>query len=287
MGRGVVQIWGVLCSNVKKDMPIQVHKKRKRTTKNSETVITESSEQRRPRGRPRKQPVNDSPNNTNSSGQKMQTPAVQYLDDSSALVSIDPASDNTSDQETAMIKSPKLRKPRGRPRKQPVNNSQIVQNPTAEDSSSTLLTVNLVSKNGNTHDHVPEENSQFAQEVSNRKSADKSIFVTSKYRKSKDKARTGVQIPENGLPLCIIDEEAELPSSNSPIVANLGLDTMKYDFGLAKCSIPSNIALPRMVLCLAHNGKVAWDVKWRPSDVCDKQRMGFLAVLLGNGALEV
>ncbi|XP_022765150.1 uncharacterized protein LOC111310200 isoform X2 [Durio zibethinus] len=55
-------------------------------------------------------------------------------------------------------------------------------------------------------------------------------------------------------------------------------------------SIPGDIALPRAVLCLAHNGKVAWDVKWKPYDINDSkfnQRMGYLAVLLGNGSLEV
>uniref|UniRef100_A0A7N2L416 Cation/H+ exchanger transmembrane domain-containing protein n=1 Tax=Quercus lobata TaxID=97700 RepID=A0A7N2L416_QUELO len=52
----------------------------------------------------------------------------------------------------------------------------------------------------------------------------------------------------------------------------------------------SDVALPRAVLCLAHNGKVAWDVKWRPSNTSEskcKHRMGYLAVLLGNGSLEV
>jgi general transcription factor 3C polypeptide 2 len=56
------------------------------------------------------------------------------------------------------------------------------------------------------------------------------------------------------------------------------------------CPIPQNVALPRVVSCLAHNGKVAWDVKWRPLNNLDsscKHRMGYLAVLLGNGSLEV
>ncbi|XP_073220876.1 uncharacterized protein [Cicer arietinum] len=56
------------------------------------------------------------------------------------------------------------------------------------------------------------------------------------------------------------------------------------------CSVPGNVALPRVVSCLAHNGKVAWDVKWRPLNNFDsstKHRMGYLAVLLGNGSLEV
>lgn len=56
------------------------------------------------------------------------------------------------------------------------------------------------------------------------------------------------------------------------------------------CPIPQNVALPKFVSCLAHNGKVAWDVKWRPLNNIDSScnhRMGYLAVLLGNGSLEV
>ncbi|PKA57401.1 hypothetical protein AXF42_Ash013589 [Apostasia shenzhenica] len=57
-----------------------------------------------------------------------------------------------------------------------------------------------------------------------------------------------------------------------------------------KSSILEEFALPRLLLCLAHNGKVAWDVKWRPyetDDSKDKHHMGYLAVLLGDGSLEV
>ncbi|OAY74806.1 General transcription factor 3C polypeptide 2 [Ananas comosus] len=55
-------------------------------------------------------------------------------------------------------------------------------------------------------------------------------------------------------------------------------------------SIPKDIASPRIVLCLGHNGRVAWDVKWRPcqgNSLAGKTHMGYLAVLLGNGILEV
>ncbi|KAK7392586.1 hypothetical protein VNO78_21029 [Psophocarpus tetragonolobus] len=58
----------------------------------------------------------------------------------------------------------------------------------------------------------------------------------------------------------------------------------------ATCYVPEDATLPRVVSCLAHNGKVAWDVKWRPTNIsrsCCKHRMGHLAVILGNGSLEV
>ncbi|CAH2036808.1 unnamed protein product, partial [Thlaspi arvense] len=60
--------------------------------------------------------------------------------------------------------------------------------------------------------------------------------------------------------------------------------------GEPSSDISEDIALPRVVLCLAHNGKVAWDMKWRPlyaDNSRNKHRMGYLAVLLGNGSLEV
>ncbi|CAN8312580.1 unnamed protein product [Cochlearia groenlandica] len=64
--------------------------------------------------------------------------------------------------------------------------------------------------------------------------------------------------------------------------------------GNVPCELPidisEDIALPRVVLCLVHNAKVTWDMKWRPpsaDDALNKHRMGYLAVLLGNGSLEV
>ncbi|KAF4381482.1 hypothetical protein G4B88_029837 [Cannabis sativa] len=64
----------------------------------------------------------------------------------------------------------------------------------------------------------------------------------------------------------------------------------KFETNPTCSSIPNDVALPRVVFCLAHNGRVVWDLKWRPSNANDpscKYRMGFLAVLLGNGSLEV
>lgn len=56
------------------------------------------------------------------------------------------------------------------------------------------------------------------------------------------------------------------------------------------CFLSEPAALPRLVLGLAHNGRVTWDAKWKPyssEEPQDKCRMGYLAVLLGNGSLEV
>lgn len=53
---------------------------------------------------------------------------------------------------------------------------------------------------------------------------------------------------------------------------------------------------PKMVLGLVHEGEVTWDAKWRPvtihaivEDMEDREllRLGFLAVLLGDGSIQV
>lgn len=54
--------------------------------------------------------------------------------------------------------------------------------------------------------------------------------------------------------------------------------------------ISEDVAAPRLVFCFSHNGKVAWDVKWRPFDMHETKcthLMGYLAVVLGNGSIEV
>jgi general transcription factor 3C polypeptide 2 len=69
------------------------------------------------------------------------------------------------------------------------------------------------------------------------------------------------------------------------------VDNNLYSIDNSKSSsIPKDVALPRIVLCLAHNGKVAWDIKWKPlipNQLKQESCLGFLAVLLGDGSLEV
>lgn len=56
----------------------------------------------------------------------------------------------------------------------------------------------------------------------------------------------------------------------------------------------SSGVLPKMVLAIAHEGEVAWDAKWRPVadagegvDEREFMRLGFLAVVLGDGSVQV
>lgn len=62
----------------------------------------------------------------------------------------------------------------------------------------------------------------------------------------------------------------------------------------------SSEVLPKMVLGIAHEGEVTWDAKWRPVadaggasesknclDERESTRLGFLAVILGDGSVQV
>ncbi|KAG0473222.1 hypothetical protein HPP92_015079 [Vanilla planifolia] len=98
----------------------------------------------------------------------------------------------------------------------------------------------------------------------------------------------------------ILNMDKSVVSASSPIILERGLEPIvqtSHCWELttkkpppSKCFIPEGIALPRLVLSLAHNGKVAWDLKWRPLDEPGSEgmhHMGYLALLLGNGSLEV
>ncbi|KAK1288875.1 hypothetical protein QJS10_CPB19g00362 [Acorus calamus] len=100
-------------------------------------------------------------------------------------------------------------------------------------------------------------------------------------------------IHENAMPLIsdIMNVSAMHEQGNHGLKASQ--QEVRYgtlESGTSSSLLQKGIACPRVVLCLAHNGKVAWDLKWRPlnysSSEC-KYTMGYLAILLGNGCLEV
>ncbi|KAI3831069.1 hypothetical protein MKX03_036082 [Papaver bracteatum] len=115
------------------------------------------------------------------------------------------------------------------------------------------------------------------------------IRSTETAKLTEGQALTEGQTEESPLPILPASgNSGQHPTTLSQIEVTDGcLDSNKHDF-----QPPKDVHLPRLVLCLAHNGKVAWDVKWRPVNVDfesseDVHRMGYLAVLLGNGSLEV
>ncbi|XP_074578632.1 uncharacterized protein LOC141835092 isoform X2 [Curcuma longa] len=86
------------------------------------------------------------------------------------------------------------------------------------------------------------------------------------------------KLPDDCLP-----NQANHPENSTPLEKTISKEETVHP------SIAQGLALPRVVFCLAHNGKVAWDVKWRPAtgNTAGKEFMGYLAVLLGDGSLEV
>ncbi|KAL6998075.1 hypothetical protein U1Q18_008202, partial [Sarracenia purpurea var. burkii] len=201
------------------------------------------------------------------------------------------------------VKSPLPKKPRGRPRKKSMNesvgnlksNEEHAQALSVQfsESSSNLLHVDIASMD--TLEFAAKKDSSRKHEVCcEGLSAENSAVVSSvKRRRLKDdEARAGNFMQRDDVPLFTENESREYSPVNPVTCLNSGQDpkNSSSECSAASYFIPEDVALPRVVLCLAHNGKVAWDVKWRPSNDYNtesKYRMGYLAVLLGNGALEV
>ena len=56
------------------------------------------------------------------------------------------------------------------------------------------------------------------------------------------------------------------PAASENVSPNGSLGISSGSFLISKY-----VALPRVVLCLANNGKVAWDVKWQPSNASESK----------------
>lgn len=259
-----------------KDGPSQRVKGKKRPKIQKKSVIsTELNKVPRPRGRPRKKPLDDS------------------------VEKIDP------DYEHALTKVP-VPRPRGRPRKKSLT-----------DSVETIDTDNMCAQpraidchmdspecsssdwpSGNGSKHVYGEDCVRIDEDSNCTERTNTLLLTApRGRVNKPKTGKGEQIQKHGLHFL---RQCENGQSTPIKPAIINFDSLSPDKNIAcassseadtsENSIPVDVALPRMMMCLAHNGKVAWDVKWQPVDAYHLESnciMGYLAVLLGNGALEV
>ncbi|XP_052172689.1 LOW QUALITY PROTEIN: uncharacterized protein LOC127788456 [Diospyros lotus] len=207
-----------------------------------------SPQSKRQRWRPRKNPENESLDDLNGNNQYMQ-----------------PLAENSSNL-LPEVKSPPTKKQKGRPRKKAAeepldninSNDHHLQDLSVQllENSCNLLSLDMVST-GSHKDHAENDLSSLAQNEHQESFPNNPMILSNSDWILWSQARMCLKLV-------------------SPGVAT-------------NCVIPMDVALPRMVLCLAHNGKVAWDVKWRPNVYGNeaKHRMGYLAVLLGNGALEV
>lgn len=254
-GRGIIQIWCMLNVGMNEEESPQSKKKPKRISQNTEAI--EDNPTKRPRGRPRKNPTDQS----------------------------------QPDQ---------VKRPKGRPRKKSTDeslnsdqNDQSFQPLSVQYPESSLEPVSLDSVPGNKR-----ENSSGKDHHRKQRGEKEAAFTSDAMPKTSKSRKLKSKVPEKTESDGKCLQETASSTVNQQIQYNPGQDAIAYNVfdsnpvNVSPCSspIPGDITLPRAVLCLAHMGKVAWDVKWQPYDINDskcKQWMGYLAVLLGNGSLEV
>lgn len=239
-----------------KDEPSQGKKKSRPNAKKKETVKSEElTVVRRPRGRPRVNP-----------------------------------------KELTVV-----RRPRGRPRKIPLtvplgeidSHNQHVQ-PLAVEYS--MGSPDLNSSEGTSQAaSKPEDCVRIDRDADSAGHPNTLLLTGLTSGRNKRKVGEENHIPNNSLHVLRHCQQGQSPIEDPLTLPSCSTDSMNQDADVSSISssansIPIDVALPRMMLCLAHNGKVAWDVKWRPVTACSpesRNTLGYLAVLLGSGALEV
>ncbi|KAK6151548.1 hypothetical protein DH2020_014183 [Rehmannia glutinosa] len=246
-GRGAIQIWCLLTVYVKEDLPNTGNKKSKPNSQKKVTFkYNNLIKPPRPRGRPRKKPLNDSVEKIDSDDQYVQPLAIEYSMSSARLQSSDGSSANSLEHVYG-------------------KDSVSTHKGSSQTEHANLLLLTAPKGRGNKamagkEDHVLNNDSYILRQCDHGESA----LV-------------------NPLASASFSSYSLSPDKNITCISSCDANTSKN-------SIPMNVALPRLMLCLADNGKVAWDVKWRPVNAYDSESMnvmGYLAVLLGNGALEV
>ncbi|KAK8517948.1 hypothetical protein V6N12_016782 [Hibiscus sabdariffa] len=320
IGRGIIQVWCVLNVRVnEEEVPVS---KKKPKQKHQNREVLDLSFPKRPRGRPRKEPIDEpqpdkvkrpkrrpkkksfgeSPN----SDPNVQPLAVHYPEDSMQLVSVDDVPGNTQENvpdKNHRKKRKGLKKAAGASVATPetsrnsVKSKRKTQEKNNSDAEGSMQIVSVDNVPGNTQENVPDKNPHKKQK--GLKKAACTSVATSETSMMSVKSESKKQEKTNS-DAKIQNEESESPSAvNQQIHPNSGQDATapenvlgfnSFKVSPGSSSIPAEVVLPRAVLCLAHNGKVVWDVKWQPNHINDSkcnQRMGYLAVLLGNGSLEV
>ncbi|KAK7278639.1 hypothetical protein RJT34_23673 [Clitoria ternatea] len=310
-GRGVIQIWCLVISENDDQVSSLSEKKdkgprgRPRKNQTDGGKNDGSTQIKRPRGRPRKNLTLITADDMNCDTQTTSALAVQFTENSTEFPTPDEDLENngvlSKKDGGTNEKSTQMKKPRGRPRK---NQTLIaLDDRSCETHSQPDLAV-AVTQNSTDFpapDGDLENNEEILPNTYKRKRGPKTKKDTNKDLKKIPRRRPktnskeltsdpncenqplplDVHVPEEREPLFL---QYENEANHPPLCSSPELESLA-----ATCPIP-DVTLPRVVSCLAHNGKVAWDVKWRPSNVSDslcKHRMGYLAVLLGNGSLEV
>ncbi|XP_070666185.1 uncharacterized protein [Malus domestica] len=244
-----------------------------------EATEEKSTRPKRPRGRPKKYATEDYVDNLDESNIYVEIPAIEYPEGSLELPSTDCAPENTHVHA--------VQEDHGKKRKS-YKHVGSASDP-AWKSHVRRRKLNIIESAGS-------DNSDTCPPLSNQ-DGEKRSFVSDHHTQ-----QNSGQVPRNSYacpPLLNQDGEKGPLVSDHHTLQNSGQDPQTSkdvqnngysEIGSTRCSVPTDVALPRIALCLAHHGKVAWDVKWRPLNERDsksKHRMGYLAVLSGNGSLEV
>ncbi|PWA44179.1 AT hook, DNA-binding motif-containing protein [Artemisia annua] len=321
-GRGVIQIWGLLNPHVKDhDVFSQVKKKSKKNLSNK-TSTPEGTPPKKPRGRPRKESVSeevaveDNDKNVKQSAPKKPRGrpkkelednfdcSNKHLESLAIISNDDSAATDSKEFSSAKPYTPIRSDGKKRTKKPLYGDSQYVEPISMkfpEDSSILQFDeTSLGTKNKSKYEAVDDSNCstqhvqdpvvQLAEDFSDivPEALDKVVPEKASSRKRKGyEKQTSVKsalTSKSRLAKCKLNSESQDPMGSCATGYSVPLETDPDS-----CDISEDISLPRLVMCLAHNGKVAWDIKWRPVDTSAnlKHRMGYLGVLLGSGALEV
>ncbi|XP_050206147.1 uncharacterized protein LOC126655853 isoform X2 [Mercurialis annua] len=285
------------CTQIKRPIG-RPRKKPIEETLNDETTQDNSTQFKKPRGRPRKK-AND---------ESLQALAVQYPEDSSQVLAIEPVSKNTEEHMVLKNKGNK-RKSATKALSASISTHETTKKcrrlkskatvQYSEDGCQFLAIEGVCEFNQEQalQKHKGKKQKGFSKALS---ACSLTVKPVGQIKGGKSKAKAGGNCSGFSCPpLLARSEDDQSFSINHRIQENTSKDVAVLDCGLDNvsgvinsdsCIIPADVALPRVLLCLAHDGKVVWDVKWRPcygSDSKRKHRMGYLAVLLGNGFLEV
>ncbi|XP_019427893.1 PREDICTED: uncharacterized protein LOC109336019 isoform X3 [Lupinus angustifolius] len=265
---------------------------------------------KKPRGRPRKNSIEVPVDDMNCEAQNVLPLEVKFPEDSAELPTPD---GNLEHNEVCSLtkkrkkrhekggvtndKSTEINKPRLRPRKNPVKVPVDDINCETQD----VLDFDVQFPEDSVEFYTTDGDSETSEEIfytttHKRKKGPKKNEATSE--KSGQIQRPKGRSKQNSNEVIAVDTKCKNQSVQALAVQVLqdSAEFISPDLANGCCnknashSIPAEVTLPRVVSCLAHNGKVAWDVKWRPPNMSDslfKYRMGYLAVLLGNGSLEV
>lgn len=202
------------------------------------------------------------------------------------------------------VKSTEPKRPRGRPRKNTIEES--VDNLDGSRNAVEALAIEYPEESVELHstdcilentqgNAVLEDGKKRRRYRHAESECDPALESSVQRRKLNNMESAGSNNNDTCPPLLNQNEDKERPVSDHPTHPNYqtshNVQSNGYSkIGSTRCKVPNDVALPRIVFCLAHHGKVAWDVKWRPPSEHDskcKHRMGYLAVLSGNGSLEV